>query len=266
MKIDLTDRSDSSRVISLVFFNDRDPAHKVGAGEPNKVGYVTQSGTVVHLRGRRLIVSNRAALERFNLSQVDMPASEDECEAAENIFARRPLDPVRFNAALLALKERRLVALAKNIEPIPFEKLSAEEREIRWRKLAGSVQRGDLLMTFNSDSFISRMIAWVDRGPWSHSALCSGNGTVFEAITQGVCERPLDVYRPENFRLGLYRLPLSEQQREKLPSDLKGEVAYGYSYKKAMVVGWFKFAGLMRNIPTPNDLLLLPNLELVAIV
>ena len=53
---------------------------------------------------------------------------------------------------------------------------------------------GDMLCVFDTKNVFSWVISKVDRGPWSHTAICTGEGTVLEAITTGVCERPLDVY------------------------------------------------------------------------
>lgn len=61
-------------------------------------------------------------------------------------------------------------------------------------ELKASIRTGDLLFTFDTESLTSKLISFFDRGPWSHCGMCSGEGTIIEATTAGVVERPIEVY------------------------------------------------------------------------
>ncbi|MFY9317368.1 MAG: hypothetical protein WAO95_17660 [Burkholderiales bacterium] len=144
--------------------------------------------------------------------------------------------------------------------------ITTEEHGVRFKALLNLVRAGDLLLTFNSDNWISRLISYFDNGPWSHCAFCSGQGTVLEAIPAGVSERPLEAYKGKRFRLGLYRHPHAPSDISEVLSFARSRIGDGYSYRKAILSGLRKHFRIRRRLPTPNDLAISPELHLVAIV
>lgn len=252
--------------ILFAFFRDSDPRHTYTGEEFNKAGYVTLSGSIIHLQGRRLVESSKARIRHLNPKIVSVPFSAAECEAAEFLFTRKPRDPDLFSAGMSALMEGRILALTNSVRPIVFDALSEEEHRNRWDQLLQVAKKADFIFTFNTASWTSRVIAWVDNGSWSHTALYSGENTVLEAITSGTCERPIDVYRTPNFRVGLYRIPLEDGKDEKGIEWLRSRIGDGYSYRGALIAGAEKLFCLQRKKRTPNDMMMVPNIQLIALV
>jgi hypothetical protein len=250
--------------ISLLFYRDLDRHHEFD-GEFNKTGYLTRSGTVIHLQGRRLRESSRADIEKWRPNVREVVLTAAECQAAEFLFTKRPRDPSLFGACMNGLVKERLVSMAEMLRPIAFEPITTDERRDRWNRLLSEIKTGDLLFTFNSASWISKLISRVDRGPWSHCAMYVGGGLLHEAIITGVCVRPIDVYFGPDFRVGLYRLPLPDGA-EKVLERAKWQIGDKYSYRKAILCGLQKMFGFRRTVPSPNDMLMIPEIELVAIV
>lgn len=113
---------------------------------------------------------------------------------------------------------------------------------------------------------MSRLIAWVDNGSWSHAAVYAGEGRLLEMLTSGSCERPIAVYRSPNFRVGLYRLQLKDGDGTKVIDVLRSRLGFKYSYKKALIAGLQKMLGIKRTHATPNDELMRSGIRLIAIV
>jgi len=119
------------------------------------------------------------------------------------------------------------------------------------------------LFTFDTDSLFSKLISVVDKGPWSHVATCTGEGTIIEALTAGVQERSIEVYVTPKYRVGLYRF------RDGIPDPEKG-VAFGrdqigkpYNFSVAAIAGIQKIFMHRRIVPTPNDAAIQPELDLI---
>jgi hypothetical protein len=83
----------------------------------------------------------------------------------------------------------------------------AQEFEERWQRMRQIIRPADCIMIFDTTSHISRIIAAVDRGVWSHVAGYAGNGNILELILSGMVERSLDTYRSPRYRIGIYREP-----------------------------------------------------------
>jgi hypothetical protein len=150
-----------------------------------------------------------------------------------------------------------------------------QEFEERWERLEKIVRPADCIMTFDTTSYVSKAIAAIDRGIWSHVAGYAGDGNIFEVTTAGAVERPLRVYRLPRYRIGLYRAeaalyrdpndPRIEHYRAAWRSQI-GRVRYGYM--TVAKIGFRNILGIRpRTIPdaetTPNDMARNPQLRLL---
>jgi hypothetical protein len=136
------------------------------------------------------------------------------------------------------------------------------------------VRPADCIMTLDTSSYISKVIAAVDQGVWSHVAGYAGEENIFDMTTGGLVERPLNTYRSPRYRIGLYRPATSTGD----PNDPRvdqflnfsrskiGRVRYDYSMIAKL--GFMKTFGIRRRAPrddevTPNDMARSPQLRLL---
>jgi uncharacterized protein YycO len=93
----------------------------------------------------------------------------------------------------------------------------------------------------------------------------SGQGTVVEATTSGVVERPIEVYKNPQIRLGLYRYRSVEP--EQAVARMRAKIGAGYNYWGALRAGVGKYFNLWeRGAGTPNDLVAVPGVEHVSYI
>ena len=148
---------------------------------------------------------------------------------------------------------------------LPFlNRMNLENKEEEYKNLCRLISKGDLLCTFNTKSLMSKLISIVDNGPWSHVAMCSGDGTVIEAIPSGAVERPISVYADKKFHIGLYRMP--GQDAEESVAKMRSMIGSGYNYKGALIAGLQKLLNKPRYAPTPADVIINSKAQLLAYV
>jgi hypothetical protein len=251
----------------LVTFADNDRSKKADESGFNKIGYLTRSGLVIFPRRYRLVRENLSKIVK--LPHALFQISEDfGTENVERFFTENFQTLDLFDLGLSAILNNDI---AYFINPLKLPCLSPIDnitRGDRWLSLKALVIEGDLLCVFDTKSLFSRIISKVDRGPWSHSALCTMEKTIIEAITSGVCERPLDVYSASHYRVGLYRFRsnVSNKNKKDALEFMRSKIGQPYSYKKALFVGIQKFLHKPRFAPTPNDLAIHPDLDLITYV
>jgi hypothetical protein len=146
--------------------------------------------------------------------------------------------------------------------PIRLPKLkpiSADEHRRRWAEMTVSIQRGDLVQVLDTSSRVSRLIAKIDLGTWSHSARYIGNGNVFEVITSGPVTRSISSYADRPYRIGIYRAPnLSEDDLARMDAHDQSVLGKPYAWRTVLILGWKKILRLEKYKSyevSPNDLL-----------
>jgi hypothetical protein len=149
-----------------------------------------------------------------------------------------------------------------------------QEFEERWARMEEIVRPADCIMTFDTSSYVSRVIAAVDRGVWSHVAGYAGNGNIFEMTTQGLVERPLRAYRSPKYRIGIYRPATStgdpcDPRIDSYLAFVRAKISSArYSYSRVIKLGGQKLLGIQPRRPsdfdvTPNDMARSPQLRLL---
>ena len=218
---------------------------------------------VIFPRRHRLVEANLSIIEKLPHKMFPIP-EHLEVRNIESFFTENFQTLDLFNLGLSSMIRNDISYFDRPLKLPRLDPIDDRDRNDRWDLLKAVVAKGDLLFTFDTKSLFSRIISKVDSGPWSHSAMCTGEGTVIEAITTGVCERPLDVYAPSHYRVGLYRLKCGLQNQEDLLKFSRAKIGQPYSYRKAVLVGIEKLLRKPRTVPTPNDLAIQPDLELIA--
>ena len=250
--------------LEFVFFRDGDQRHP-HEGEFNKAGYLIDRTRVLHLQGNRLVKTQIGRLKVFSPKVIAMSLDGAVGQAVHECLVAEPLDPRRFGYAMNALTALDWKYFTHPAPPLPAPALTLEEYWVRWDSFWALAKPADLVFTFDSSSRMSRIISWVDRGPWSHSAMYSGQGTVIEATTSGCVERPIDVYKRPQFRLGLYRY--RDVNPELAVAGMRTTIGAGYNYWGALRAGVGKYLNLLeRGAGTPNDLIAVPGVEQVSYI
>jgi hypothetical protein len=200
-------------------------------------------------------------IERLPHRKVPVP-DELNANCVERFFVENFQTVDLFNQGLISIIRGEFGYFSNPIKLPRLDPIRIDERNFRWNELKLLVRRRDLLFTFDTKSLFSKLISLVDDGPWSHTAMCTGEGTVIEAITSGVQERPLESYANHRYRVGLYR-PIGLRETDESLEFLRSQIGKPYGYSKAALAGVQKLFRIRRFAPTPNDLAVSPNLQLI---
>lgn len=187
-------------------------------------------------------------------------------------FTENVLNPRLMNLGLRTLTWGDLAFFDHPIRLPKLRPIDAQEHEKRWLHLLSCVRAGDTLEVLDESSVVSRLIAKIDIGTWSHTATYVGDGRVVEAITSGVAERSIGVYRMQQYRIGIYRLPdLQQESLAKMLQFARAQIGKGYNWSGVTRVALKKllrlnlYQGGQFNF-SPNDLPTLINFRLIHIV
>jgi hypothetical protein len=167
-----------------------------------------------------------------------------------------------FKAGDLSLFDQPIrLPILRSLQPGEFER--------KWHEFAAALRPGDGIMTFDTESILSRFIAAIDHGTWSHTCTYVGDGRICEAIGSGVTERSLGCYRTPRYRIGVYRPNITKEQAETMIALLRSQVGKPYAYGKVVRLGIKKLIAPRSTIATPrdmspNDLAALAPMDLIA--
>lgn len=229
---------------------------------------MTHSGIVVYPFGYGIRRVPRARF-RWRHRLISLPPACPRADEIEAFFTLNRDNPELFNRGVQALTEN-LHFFDQPIKLPILKPISPDEFEQRWREFVALLRAGDLIKLIDTASTISRLIAHLDHGVWSHSATYVGDGTVCEAITSGVVERSIEVYHSPRFRLGLYRLrPDPTPERPARMVDLlRSQIGSPYNWAgvSRLALGGLLKCGSSIRLPSPNDSTFLLDVALVHLV
>ena len=135
------------------------------------------------------------------------------------------------------------------------DEIDSFEHERRCALLAASAQPFDELFTFDPTSWISRRIASLSNGLWSHVGTVGLEGVLYEAVTSGVRAVELTKYLRQPYRLALYRPNGAIGDPHAADAWLQSQVGKRYAFGKATWAGLASVLNLPGRQPLPNDLL-----------
>jgi hypothetical protein len=182
----------------------RPPWYRVDWGKHNKMGYVTKTGMVTYPHGCGLSKTHIEVLKKRDHQLLPLPFVPEQ-ENVDRFFIENRENADLFFQGMLAILSRRFSIFANPIKLPLLKPLSTTEYENRWQQFVELLQPADLILTLDTQSTLSKVIAAADHGVWSHVAGYVGGGQIIEAIAAGVVERSIDVYHTGFHRLGLYR-------------------------------------------------------------
>src|ERR1700730_1385812 len=220
---------------ALITFRDFDPWYKYpwcnpGWLEHNKIGYATDGGDIIYPLRCGLHKAKFASIRRRNHIIIPLPSISCQ-ENIERFFTQNRPNVDLFFRGLTAITERDEEFFDNPIRLPLLETISDEEFNRKWQKFLTLLEVADLIMLIDTTSIVSKAIAAIDHGVWSHIATYTGNRMIIEATTKGVVERSIDVYRLPHYRVGLYR-PIG--RRELIPwviAAARSQLGKRYNYR-----------------------------------
>jgi hypothetical protein len=266
--------------VRLITFRDLDRVwYRVDNTGFNKIGYITRKNTVVHPRWNRgLTEAVLSRVQRYPHRLFERIAStQTEADNVEAFFTQNTPSVELFNLGFQTLACANDLSFFENPIRIPvLDDISPQEFERRWEIFSSTLRQADIIFVLDSKSLISKLIARFDHGTWSHVGGYSGEGTVVEAIAQGVVERDIAVYRNPRYRLGIYRYKtLDPQSATRMVDFGRSQLGRPYSFRALTRLAVLKLFGIQPgrgvrpprlNEVTPNDLARSDSLVLICVV
>ena len=101
-----------------------------------------------------------------------------------------------------------------------------------------SVRNGDVLFSQPINSFTSWVVMYFQGGPCSHVGTLTNEGTIVEAITAGVVERPASVYFDGKHYLTIRRLQqMDEESGQRVVFWMRSRIGNRYGWGKVVSLG-----------------------------
>lgn len=241
------------RAPMLVSFLDDDRTLQPDTSGFNKIGIVTACGHVVYERKRRIIKAPQSVILHLPQRITELPAGLDRPNV-DAYFLENHLTFDVFNLGLYYYLKKDAEFFIHPLRLPKHDEIGALEHAKRCERLLAEAKTGDLLHTFTPTSFMSRTIARIDNGPWSHAAIISDTGTVLEAVPGGVREISLTHYLTQPYRVGLYRVRGGIPDHGRAMAWARSEVGKPYAYKEAAIAGLKKVLRIENRKSTPNDI------------
>jgi Orthopoxvirus protein of unknown function (DUF830). len=233
----------------MIFFVDKKSRGKLGPKTGcNQTGIFISDSEIMFVRKRKVQNINVDELKgtKVVIHKVkDDPLSRNIVAFCKNIKNNYRM----FGLGIRALVNHNFEVFdSENIMPNFYNYLSITQYDIAWSELTSKLRKGDLIFTFNKKSRISKLIASIDNGSWSHCAIYMGQGNIFEAISKGRVVRNIEVYKNPNTHIGVYRSGVGKQSltNDTINKFVNGEAGPGYGYLKAILLG-------MRTVLVLND-------------
>lgn len=264
--------SDAGGDVRLVIFKDFDRLwYRLDDTGFNKIGYVTEHGTVVHPRWNRgLTQSSLDSILRRPHKQLAVSATESQEKNIETFFADNVPSIELFEAGIIALKDGLLSYFDNPIRLPKLEHIDDVIFEERWKTLRAMLHLGDVIFAIDTKNIISRLIARFDHGSWSHVGLYSEESKITEAIPIGVVERSIEAYHKPRYRLGVYRrLDLDQAHQLNVVSAMKSKIGARYNFRGVIYLAIHKLLGIRphgEGSHGPNGLARSERLTLVHLV
>lgn len=258
--------------VRMVIFRDFDRVwYRLDDTGFNKIGYVTQHGTVVHPRWNRgLTQSTLDSILRRPHKKLIVIGTESRAKNIEMFFTDNVPSIELFEGGIIALKDGLLWYFDNPIRLPKLEDITDGIFEERWKTLRAMLQLGDIIFTIDAKSIVSKLIARFDHGSWSHVGAYSGQGKITEAIPIGVVERSIEAYHNPRYRLGVYRrLDIDQAQQVKFISTMKSQLGARYNCRYVIYLAIHKLLGIRphgEGSHGPNGLARSERLTLVHLV
>ena len=240
---------------TIIIFFDKKTNQLPDESGCNQIGLLLTNRKILFVRNRRVMELSLAQLNSSIAFAIPYKSSEFTKSALE-YFETNKGNRYLFTAGLKALRAENQAFFSSPIIMPELKKWdSDEEYEEAWNSFLPQLQKADLVCTFNEKSLISKYIASLDKGTWSHAALYMGNGQISEAIAEGVVMRDIIIYKSKHVHIGIYRhFDMTSQLSEAAIQKALPIIGCGYSYRKAIRLGFRIILGLKLDASKPRDM------------
>jgi hypothetical protein len=239
---------------TLITFLDKDTKESPDESGCNQIGILLRHNIILFVRKKKMIEKD---INDLNTSKVfALPFKNPELASrVHTYFEANKRNRYLFTLGLKMLEQGERFFASLPIMPKLTTWKSDEEYEAAWNSLITKIEKADLIVTFNEKSLISRFIASLDKGSWSHSATYVGNGYITEAVRHGVVIRPLEVYKRKHVHIGIYRLrDVSTEVKEKVIMTTLAHVGSRYNYAGVIRLGLKLLLGLDLAVSKPGNI------------
>jgi hypothetical protein len=116
-------------------------------------------------------------------------------------------------------------------------------------KIKKEMLAGDVLLSFDRKSWISKEIKEITHSDYSHAFLYIGNGKILESNPGGVIIREIEAYLDYNrYYLSLFRVYFDEKRPYKLVKACKKHLGIHYGYSQ---IAWLWLLSITGTIDNP---------------
>ncbi|MCX5819731.1 MAG: hypothetical protein NT047_07455 [Deltaproteobacteria bacterium] len=240
----------------ITFFNNKNSAKPNSHGH-NSMGVLLPEGTFLYYNKRKVI---KEKFERSKYIGATLwPLKDDDfAKKVFKYFTEYKDHIYLFKLGLIAFCDHTKHGIfdCNEIMPKFNSTKNSTEYEKAWDILIQKAKVGDAFFTFNTKSIISKLIARLDKGTWSHVAIYQGNGMITEAISRGTVLSNICEYKKPYYHVGLYS-PIGMNERERIVVGIRGLLLLNkkYNYWGSMKVGLKTILGKGGMIPTPNGMI-----------
>jgi Permuted papain-like amidase enzyme, YaeF/YiiX, C92 family len=234
---------------TVVMFKEFDPWHPADITGFNKTGYVTESGVVIYPRRSRIARKSIDAVMKQPY-RIFQNTRHPRAMEVEIFFTNNVINTAMYTTAMQLLAQPESRFWDHPIKLPILRPITPAEHETRWNTLLNAFQKGDMIFTFDTESIVSRFIAYLDQGTWSHVGTYTGEGRISEAITSGAVERSIEAYHHPRYRLGIYRHSGSVRQIDAVIEAARSQIGKPYAFGKVLRLGGRMILGIW---PTPGE-------------
>jgi len=254
-------------MLRLVTFRDFDPWYRCDASGWNKIGYVTASDQVLYPLRTHLALSRLANIKGIS-RMFSFPDSEHD-QSVEAYFTKNKPHVGLFFRGISEIMKHDYSLFEQPIRLPILQPYPPQHFKQKWNDFVAKLEPGDLIMTVDTKSFTSKLVAAIDHGTWSHSGMYVGHGRICEAIPGGVTEREIKYYESHRYRLGAYRVKASPEQIITMIAFNKAQIGKPYSYLKVALLGLRKLVIPLtegKSSASPNDVAALGPGRLISVI
>ena len=239
----------------ILFFDKKTkkpPGPKTGC---NQTGVLISEQTILYCRNRKI---DHIEIDDLTGSKVKILGLKDKTKTDKiiNYFKKSKSNYRLFKLGVRALMHHNMKVFDDPYIMPKLRKYGSEDKyQKNWDRVYSKLQKFDCILTYNSKSLISKVIASIDKGSWSHTGIYVGNGEILELISKGVVKRNIDVYRNKHIHLGVYRtIETNNDIGEILDIFSVETLGLKYGYHQALILGIRTLLGLTEDKFSPTDL------------
>lgn len=263
---------------SIIFFNDPRTRRKADESGYNQYGVFLSNGKVIFRKPNWL--GNKGKTRELSpemLGDVIKVSCHPDISFVKKFCTYFEINRHNYNLFKLGMKKLTSNELiffdCPEIMP-EWDEIKFDNNKERWQGMYQIIKPGDVFFTFDPRSMISKLIAHLDGGSWSHVGRCLGGGLISEATTKGRIINDFEYYRKRKIHVGIYRQwsDLTEEQSLDLVAESLRRLGGKYNYIGALKCGfntilgrdnWVVKGGDKFVVPTPNGMIYTGHFRLV---